>query len=246
VSVIYGVNPVLEALRGRQRPVERIAIAVGTRIARFEELMKEARAADVPVVRQPGASLDRLAGGRAHQGVVAWVGAARYATLETVIDRLGERPLVVLLDGVEDPHNLGAIIRTAECAGAAGIVIPERGAVGLTEIVAKTSAGALEHLPVARVTNLVAAIETLKKSGAWVAGLEADGPTPYTRYDFSGVTAVVFGGEGHGLRRLVRERCDVLLSIPLFGAISSLNVSVAVGAVLFEARRQLGAAPPPQ
>lgn len=238
MAIIYGVNPVLEALRGGSRPVERVAIAHGTRIVRFDELMRTAKEAGIPVARQPAAALDRLSNGRNHQGVVAWVGAARYATLDDVVDRMQERPLVVLLDGVEDPHNLGAIVRTAECAGAAGVVIPERGAVGLTETVAKTSAGALEHLPVARVTNLVNAIETIKAAGAWVVGLEAGAGTAYTAYDFSGPTALVFGGEGKGLRRLVRERCDVLVSIPLLGRIESLNVSVTVGVVLFEAVRQ--------
>lgn len=239
MSVIYGVNPVLEALRGGRRPVERIAVATGARIARFDELMQAAREAGVPVVRQPATALDRAVAGRNHQGVVAWAGAARYAELETVVERMAQRPLVILLDGVEDPHNLGAIVRTAECAGAAGVVIPERGAVGLTETVAKTSAGALEHMPVARVTNLVNAIETLKKANAWVLGLEADARTVYSDYEYTGPTALVFGGEGRGLRRLVRERCDLLLSIPLAGAISSLNVSVSVGIVLFEANRQL-------
>jgi 23S rRNA (guanosine2251-2'-O)-methyltransferase len=238
VSVIFGVNPVLEALRGRRRPVERIGIALGARIARFDELMREAKAARVPVVRQPPEAIERASGSRNHQGVVAWVGAARYASLDDVVARMRERPLAVLLDGVEDPHNLGAIIRTAECAGAAGVVVPERGAAGLTETVAKTSAGALEHMPVARVTNLAAAIETLKASGAWVIGLEADAPAAYTDYDYAGPTALVFGGEGKGLRRLVRERCDLLVSIPLYGAISSLNVSVSVGVVLYEARRR--------
>jgi 23S rRNA (guanosine2251-2'-O)-methyltransferase len=230
---------VLEVLRGRRRPVERVGIALGVRIARFDELMREAKAARVPIVRQPAAALDRAAGGRNHQGVVAWVGAARYASLDDVVARIGEHRLAVLLDGVEDPHNLGAIVRTAECAGAAGVVIPERGASGLTDIVAKTSAGALEHVPVARVTNLATAIETLKEAGVWVAGLEADAPTVYSEYAFDEPTALVFGGEGKGLRRLVRERCDVLLSIPLYGAISSLNVSVSVGVVLFEARRRM-------
>ena len=229
----------LEALRGRRRPVERVAIARGARIARFDELIREAKAARVPLVRQPATALDRAAGGRNHQGVVAWVGAARYASLDDVVTRLRDRSLAVLLDGVEDPHNLGAIVRTAECAGAAGVVIPERGAVGLTEAVAKTSAGALEHLPVARVTNLATAIEALKAADVWVVGLEAEAPKAYTEYDFVGPTALVFGGEGRGLRRLVRERCDLLLSIPLYGAISSLNVSVAVGVVVYEARRRL-------
>jgi 23S rRNA (guanosine2251-2'-O)-methyltransferase len=237
------VNPVLEALIGGRRTIERVAIANGVRIGRFQELMSAARAAGVPVVRHPAEALDRAVGGRSHQGVVAWVGAARYADLDDIVARMQQRPLVVLLDGVEDPHNLGAIIRTAECAGAAGVVIPERGAVGLTDVVAKTSAGALEHLPVARVTNLVAAMESLKKAGAWVVGFDAKAPVSYTVHAFSGPTALVFGGEGRGMRRLVGERCDLLLSIPLFGNVSSLNVSVSVGVVLFEARRQLGARP---
>jgi 23S rRNA (guanosine2251-2'-O)-methyltransferase len=240
VSVIYGVNPVLEALRGGRRPVERIAIAQGTRIGRFQELVSAARAVGVPVFKQPSEALDRAAGGRTHQGVVAWVGSASYASLDAVVERMAERPLVVLLDGVEDPHNLGAIIRTAECAGVAGVVIPERGAVGLTDVVAKTSAGALEHVPVARVTNLVSTMEALKKAGAWVVGFDGAAPVAYTTHSYSGPTALVFGGEGKGLRRLVAERCDLLLSIPLFGNVTSLNVSVSVGVVLFEARRQLG------
>jgi 23S rRNA (guanosine2251-2'-O)-methyltransferase len=240
VSIIFGVNPVLEALKSGRRPVERVAIGLGVRIARFEELKQAAKAAGVIVDRLPAAALDRAVGGRSHQGVVAWVAAAKYAELDAVIARMAERPLVVLLDGVEDPHNLGAVVRTAECAGCAGVVIPERNAVGLTETVAKTSAGALEHLPVARVTNLVNAMEALKEAGAWVVGLEADAPKAYTDYDYAGPTALVFGGEGRGLRRLVRERCDVLLSIPLFGEINSLNVSVSVGVVLFEARRRVG------
>lgn len=239
MSVIFGVNPVIEALRGERRTVERITIATGARISRFDELMQAARSAGVPVARQPSAALDRTAGTRSHQGVVAVVGSAKYAELDDVIARMAERKLVVLLDGVEDPHNLGAILRTAECAGAAGVVVPARGQVGLTDTVAKTSAGALEHIPVARVTNLVQAMETLKEAGAWVAGLDAAAEKSYTEYDFEGPTALVFGGEGHGLRRLVRERCDVLISVPMFGAVSSLNVSVTVGVVLFEARRRM-------
>lgn len=240
MSVIFGVNPVIEALRGERRTVERITIATGARIARFDDLMQAARSAGVPVARQPAAALDRTAGTRNHQGVVAVVGSATYAELDVVLARMAERKLVVLLDGVEDPHNLGAILRTAECAGVAGVVVPARGQVGLTETVAKTSAGALEHIPVARVTNLVQTMETLKQSGAWVVGLDGSAEQTYTSYDYDGPTALVFGGEGHGLRRLVRERCDVLLSVPMYGAVTSLNVSVTVGVVLFEARRRMG------
>jgi 23S rRNA (guanosine2251-2'-O)-methyltransferase len=244
MDIIYGVNPVLEALRGG-RTIDRIAVANGARINRFQDLMSAARAAGVPVLRQPAEALDRAAQNRSHQGVVAWVSAARYASLDLVVARMAERPLVVLLDGVEDPHNLGAIVRTGECAGVAGIVVPERGAVGLTEVVAKTSAGALEHVPVARVTNLVSAMEELKRAGAWVVGFDAKAAISYASYAFARPTALVFGGEGKGMRRLVGERCDVLLSIPLFGRVTSLNVSVSVGVVLFEARRQFGPPPTP-
>ena len=147
---------------------------------------------------------------------------------------------MILLDGVEDPHNLGAIIRTAECAGAAAVVIPERRAAHVTEVVAKTAAGATEYLPVARVTNLANFIEKLKRHNVWVVGVEASGDMDYTQYDYVGAVALCFGGEGYGLHRLVRERCDVTVSIPMRGHISSLNVSVAVGVVLFEALRQKG------
>lgn len=242
MAVIYGVNPVLEALRGGNRPVERISIALGVRINRFHELMSAAKEHGIPVLRQPPAALDRAAEGRPHQGVVAWVGAARYASLDDVVARLATRPLVVLLDGVEDPQNLGAILRTAECAGAAGVVVPERGSVGLTETVAKTSAGALEHVPVARVKNLVAAIGELKEAGVWVVAVEAGAEMVYTDFRYDGPTALVFGGEGKGVRRLVRERCDATVSIPLLGALNSLNVSVTVGIVLYEALRQIRAA----
>jgi 23S rRNA (guanosine2251-2'-O)-methyltransferase len=148
--------------------------------------------------------------------------------------------LFVLLDGVEDPHNLGAIIRTAECSGASAVVIPERRAAHITEVVAKTAAGATEYVPIARVTNLAAFIEQLKKQNVWVIGVEQSGEMAYTDYDYTGAVALVFGGEGHGLHRLVRERCDIVVSIPMRGRISSLNVSVAAGVVLFEVMRQRG------
>ncbi|HEY9233359.1 MAG TPA: 23S rRNA (guanosine(2251)-2'-O)-methyltransferase RlmB, partial [Blastocatellia bacterium] len=183
-------------------------------------------------------ALDRLAVGANHQGVIAIAAAASYTDEDELLDRLTPQSLLVLLDGVEDPHNLGAIIRTAECAGALAVVIPERRAAHVTEVVAKTAAGATEHLPIARVTNLANFIEKLKRHNVWVVGVEASGDMDYTRYDYAGAVALVFGGEGHGLHRLVRERCDVTVSIPLRGRITSLNVSVAVGVVLFEALRQ--------
>jgi 23S rRNA (guanosine2251-2'-O)-methyltransferase len=164
--------------------------------------------------------------------------AASYTDEDDLLDRITPQSLFVLLDGVEDPHNLGAIIRTAECAGATAVIIPERRAAHITEVVAKTAAGATEYLPVARVTTLAIFIEKLKQHNVWVVGVEATGDMDYTRYDYKTAVALVFGGEGHGLHRLVRERCDVTVSIPLSGRITSLNVSVAVGVVLFEAMRQ--------
>jgi 23S rRNA (guanosine2251-2'-O)-methyltransferase len=176
--------------------------------------------------------------------VLARVAAARYADAEALIDSLGARvgsetePLAVVLDGVEDPRNLGAILRTAECAGVHGVFVPERRAVGLTDTVAKAAAGAVEHVPVARATNLTRLIEQLKERNVWVVGAAPDGPTNYSDWDWTRASTLVLGGEGSGLRRLVRESCDVLVSIPVLGKIESLNVSVAAGVVLYEAVRQ--------
>ena len=235
---IYGVLPVIEALRSGARRVERIVMAEGARHERLREVFDLAKRARVPIRKEPRVALDRLAAGANHQGVIAVAAAASYADEDELLTRITPQSLFILLDGVEDPHNLGAIIRTAECAGAAAVVIPERRAAHVTEVVAKTAAGATEYLPVARVTNLAAFIEKLKQHNVWVVGVEASGDMDYTRYDYRGAVAVVFGGEGHGLHRLVRERCDVTVSIPMRGRITSLNVSVAVGVVLFEALRQ--------
>jgi 23S rRNA (guanosine2251-2'-O)-methyltransferase len=235
---IYGVLPVIEALRSGARRIERIVIADGARHERLREIFDLAKRARIPLRKEPRVALDRVAGGANHQGVMAIAAAASYADEDELLDRVTPQTLFVLLDGVEDPHNLGAIIRTAECAAATAVVIPERRAAHITEIVAKTAAGATEYLPVARVTSLASFIEKLKQRQVWVVGVEASGEMDYTRYDFRGAVALVFGGEGHGLHRLVRERCDVTVSIPLGGRITSLNVSVAVGVVLFEAMRQ--------
>ncbi len=235
---LYGVLPVLEALRAGSRRIERIIIAEGARHLRLREVIEAARRAGIQVRREPRVALDRLTANANHQGVVAVVAATLYADEEELLARISSETLFVLLDGVEDPRNFGAIIRTAECAGATAVIIPERRAAPLTDTVVKTAAGATEYLSVARVTNLAAFIERLKKRNVWVVGVESSGEMSYTAYDYSGATALVFGSEGQGLHRLVRERCDTLISIPMRGRVTSLNVSVAVGVVLFEAVRQ--------
>ena len=241
---VFGVQPVLEALRAGARPVERITLAEGAHESRLREILEIARYADIPVRRVPRAELQRIADGANHQGVVATIAAAHYTHADELLDALAARvgtldqPLAVVLDGVEDPRNLGAIIRTTECAGAHGVFIPERRAAGLTETVAKAAAGALEYVPVARVPNVVRLLEELKGRGVWTVGTAADAETSYTDWDWTQPCALLLGGEGEGLRRLVRERCDVLVRIPLRGRIESLNVSVAAGVVLYEALRQ--------
>ncbi len=246
---VYGVLPVLELLRAGSRPVERITVAEGAHEHRLRELFELARAAGVPVRRVPRAEVQRVAPvGANHQGIVATVAAARYLSTDELLARLAARkgtedePLAVVLDGVEDPRNLGAIIRTAECAGAHGVFVPERRAAGLTETVAKAAAGALEYVPVARAANVARLVEELKEQGVWTVGTAADAGQDYTEWDWRQPCALLLGGEGAGLRRLVRERCDVLVRVPLRGRISSLNVSVVAGIVLYEAVRQRTAA----
>lgn len=242
---LYGVEPVVEALRAGMRPIEYITIAQGVQDHRLRELIELANNANVPVRRAPRSSLARLVGSSAnHQGVIANIAAARYANGSDLLEALAARvgttnpPLVVALDGVEDPHNLGAVIRTVECAGGDGVFIPERRSVGLTETVAKAAAGALEYVPVARVTNLVRLIEEMQDRNIWTIATCADASVDHTDWDWTEACAVFFGGEGAGLHRLVRERCDVRVRIPMRGRIGSLNVSVAAGVVLYEALRQ--------
>jgi len=238
LAQIYGVGPVLEALRAGSRKIERIVVAEGAVQHRLRDVVDKARKSGIPVRREPRAALDRLAGSQNHQGVIAIVAAGGYADPDELIASSTPDTVLVLLDGVEDPHNLGAIIRTAECAGATAIVIPERRAAHITEAVAKASAGATEYMRVARVTNLAAFIDAIKEKGFWVVGVEASAPTAYTDYDYHGSLALVFGGEGQGLHRLVRDKCDVMVSVPMRGHIASLNVSVTAGIVLFEAMRK--------
>ena len=241
---LYGLLPVLEALRAGNRRVERVTVAEGAHESRLHELFELARAAGVPVRRAPRSELQRLAAGANHQGVIASVSAIAYADADELLGRLaaraqsGDPPLAVVLDGVEDPRNLGAIIRTAECAGVDGLFIPERRAAGLTETVAKAAAGALEYLPVARAQNVARLVEDFKERGLWTIGTDADANIEYTDWDWTQPCALLLGGEGAGLRRLVRERCDALVRIPLRGRVTSLNVSVAAGIILYEALRQ--------
>jgi 23S rRNA (guanosine2251-2'-O)-methyltransferase len=243
-SVVYGVNAVVEALRAGKRQVESITILQSAHIDRLKVLLDLAREKGVVVQRVPRLDLDRTLGEARHQGVMARIAAAHYADAEGLLDQLAAKvgtpdpPLVLGLDGIEDPRNMGSLLRTAECAGVHGVFIAERRAVGLTGVVAKTAAGALEYVPVARVTNLVRLIEQLKERNIWVVGTAADAKQSYTEWDWTLPAAVFLGNEGHGLHRLVREHCDTLVRIPVVGKLESLNVSVAAGVLLYEARRQ--------
>jgi len=239
MAILSGINPVAEALRA-QHPLERILIAKGAGGPRLQEIIELARRAAIPVRFEPRDALERLAGTSAHQGVVALAAASKYADLD---DLAGGGGLLVVLDGVEDPHNLGAIIRTAHAAGAAAVVVPERRAAGLTDVVAKAAAGALEYLPIARIGNINRALESLKQRDYWIYGLDERGDHDYDKVQYSAPTALVFGGEGKGLHDLVRRHCDALVRIPMAGRIPSLNVSVAAGIVLFDwKRKQRGSA----
>jgi len=226
---------VAEALRAGT-PLERVLVAQGAGGPRVQEIVDMARRAGTPVRFEPRNALDRLAGTAAHQGVVALGAARKYAGLDSVAGA----EMVVVLDGVEDPHNLGAIVRTAHAAGAGAVVIPERRAAGVTDVVAKAAAGALEHLPLARVTNINRSLEDLKEKSYWIYGLDERGTESYDRVEWAEKSVLVLGGEGNGLHEQVRKHCDLLVRIPMAGAISSLNVSVAAGVVLFEWRRKKG------
>jgi 23S rRNA (guanosine2251-2'-O)-methyltransferase len=234
--IIYGINPVLEALRtGRVRRVR-----VGPRAdRRVEEALALARANGIGIERVDAAAIERAARGGVHQGIVAELDAPRDYSLQELVDGAAPAaPLLVVLDGIEDPHNVGAILRTADAAGAHGVVRQARHAAPLDGIAAKASAGAVAHVRIATEVNVARALEQLKALNVWIVGLAADAPEPYDAVDLSLPTALVLGAEGTGLRRLVRERCDRLAAIPLYGSVDSLNVSVAAGVVLFEAARQ--------
>jgi 23S rRNA (guanosine2251-2'-O)-methyltransferase len=238
-EILYGLHAVREALRAGSRPLQRILVLRTDR--QFGDLVQLAKTKRIPVHIEPPAAFDRLVPDGRHQGIIAYVAAKAYSSTEEILDRArqrGEPPFLVILDGVEDPHNLGAVLRTAEAAGVHGVFIPERRAVGLTSIVAKVSAGALDHMLVARVVNLSRLIEELKEAGVWVYGVEASAPTPLTGIDMTGPIALVLGGEGEGIRPGVLKECDDRISIPMKGKVESLNVSAAVAVTLFEAVRQ--------
>ena len=239
-NMLEGRNAVTEALSAG-RTIDKLFVADGDTdraMARICAMAKQAGAVVVPTDRR---KLDYMSATGAHQGVIAMVAAHDYASIDDILKKAqdaGEPPLIVICDELSDPHNLGAIIRTAECAGAHGIIIPKRRSVGLTAVVGKASAGALEYMPVARVSNITAAIDTLKKAGVWVYGTAAEGDTTLYKADLKSAAAIVIGNEGEGMSRLVSERCDFKVSIPMKGSISSLNASAAAAIMLYEAVRQ--------
>lgn len=235
---IAGRNAVAEALRAG-RPIDRLLVAKGERSPRLGAILAQCRERGIPIKETDPRRMDELCGPH-HQGVAAAAACKDYASPEDILalaGRRGEPPFIVLCDGLEDPHNLGAILRTAEAAGAHGVIVPRRRSVGLTQTVYKTSAGAVEYLPVARVANLAETIRMLKERGLWIFGLDMDGGD-WCAADLTGGIGIVVGAEGQGLSRLVRERCDAILSLPMKGKIQSLNASVATGIVLYEAARQ--------
>ena len=228
-----------EALRAGSRPLQRLLVQRTDR--QFADLVQQAKSKRIPVHVEPPAAFDRLVPDGHHQGVIAVVASKAYSSTEDILQlasEKGEPPFLIVLDGVEDPYNLGAIVRTAEAAGVHGVLIPERRAAGLTAAVAKTSAGALEHMLVARVVNLSQLLKVLKEAGLWVYGVEPSAPDVFTAVDMTGPIAFVFGGEGGGIRPGVAQECDGLIRIPMKGKVESLNVSAAVAVTLFEGVRQ--------
>ena len=237
---IEGRNPVLESLRAGHE-ITKIYILKGEPSAPLREILGLASAKRIPVNPVELQVLNRMAVTNNHQGVIAVAAGWQYASLAAIKERAAQKnepPFILLLDGVEDPQNLGSIIRTAEAAGVHGIVIPERRAVGLTATVARASAGAIEYMPVARVTNLTKTIDALKEEGLWFTGAEMDGGTQIYQSKLVGPMGLVVGGEGSGISRLVAEHCDQIVRLPMWGSINSLNVSVATGILLYEVRRQ--------
>lgn len=237
--IVAGRNAVRELL-GTERDVEKIYVQSAEREGSIKLLVALAREKKIPVVEVDRQKLDVISGGAVHQGIVAIASERNYYSIDEILEyaeQKGEKPFLVMLDGVEDPHNLGAIIRSAECLGVHGIIIPKRRSVGLTQTVAKASAGAVEYMRVARVTNLSVTIDELKERGLWFYAADM-GDTEYYKADMRGAACIVLGSEGFGISRLVREKCDFTVSIPLMGRVNSMNVSCAAAVILAEAARQ--------
>jgi 23S rRNA (guanosine2251-2'-O)-methyltransferase len=243
MNLICGINPVIEALNAGTRHFDRLLVVKGLRNRRLSDAIRRATRLGIPLRFEMREALDRMAGSVPHQGLIAVVSAKPLLSLDELLETARDPALLVALDGVEDPRNLGAILRSVEAAGADGTLVPERHSAGLSETVGRASAGALEHVQVARVGNLVQALETLKERGVWIVGFDAAGTERWDAVDLKRPVCLVLGGEGRGIRRLVREHCDLLVSIPHFGHVTSLNVSVAAGIALYEVVRQRGAVP---
>ena len=240
-NLIAGRNAVKELLESGQA-IEKIYVQSGEREGSISLLISMARERKIPIVTEERSRLDKLAFGIRHQGICAIASEGEYSSIDEVLryaEERGEKPLVVVLDGVEDPHNLGAIIRSAECLGAHGIIIQKRRAVGLTATVAKASAGALSHMRVCKVTNISSALDELKDKGLWIYASDMDGESVYDT-DMRGAVALVMGSEGFGISRLVKEKCDFVISVPLHGKVNSMNVSCATAVMLAEIARQRG------
>ena len=238
-GLVIGRNAVRELLAGG-RDIEKIYIRSGEREGSINLLIGEAAARRIPIVEADKSRLDAMCGGAAHQGIIALAAEKNYCEVSEILAyaaSLGEKPFIVLCDGVEDPHNLGAIIRSAECCGAHGVIIPKRRAVGLTSVVSKSSAGALEHMRIAKVTNLASTMDELKEEGLWFYAADMGGEA-YEKNDLSGAVGLVLGSEGEGISRLVKEKCDFTVSIPMYGRVNSLNVSAAAAVLLSEIARQ--------
>jgi 23S rRNA (guanosine2251-2'-O)-methyltransferase len=240
MEVLYGLHPVEEAIRSGSRQLDHVSVARERRDDRLERLIELCRTAGIRVSLEPRDQLTRLARTDAHQGVLAVVRERRFLGIEDLLapTEAGQYRFFLALDGIEDPHNLGALLRTADGAGVDGVILPERRSAPVTATVAKTSAGASEHVRIARVTNLVRALEQMKRKHIWVLGLDERGSPDYTEYDFRSDCVLVLGREGAGLHDLVKKTCDHLLRIPMAGQVSSLNVSVAGAIVMYEAMRQ--------
>lgn len=239
-DVIYGVNPVLESFRAG-RGIEKLILAEGRGGKEITEIINLARGKNIKISFEPREVLSRMSRNEGHQGVVAVVAAGRYSTLEEIVEKAkgsGESPFILVLDGIQDPQNLGAIIRSAVCAGVHGVIIPKDRAVGLTSTVDKASAGALEYMAVAKVTNIAHTLDELKKEGFWIIGTEGKAKESFYSADFKGGIGVVIGSEGEGIRPLVAKKCDMLISIPIKGKVTSLNASAAAAVVMYEVLRQ--------